>query len=378
MYVAVKGGEKAIAAAHDLLAKERRGDPAVPEITSHQIAEQLTIAVDRVMTEGSLYDRELAATAIKQARGDLIEAIFLVRAFRTTLPRFGFSEPMATAAMRVRRRVSATYKDLPGGQILGPTFDYTHRLIDPALGQSSGRDPAGPALDVAGGAVPGEFVPRVSDLIGGQGLIEPNPVEPADGAAPTDITREPTSFPLDRDGRLQALARGDEGYLLALGYSTQRGFGRTHPFAGEIRMGEVEVEFVPPELGFAVPLGRITLTECEMVNQFKGSKEIPPQFTRGYGLAFGHSERKAMAMALVDRALRASELGEASGAPAQDQEFVISHSDNVQATGFVEHLKLPHYVDFQAELGLLRQLRKEHGERAVDGAAATPGGEVAE
>ncbi|MCA3702868.1 MAG: carbon-phosphorus lyase complex subunit PhnI, partial [Methylobacterium sp.] len=34
-------------------------------------------------------------------------------------------------------------------------------------------------------------------------------------------------------------------------------------------------------------------------------------------------------------------------------------SDNIQATGFVEHLKLPHYVDFQAELALLRQMRRE-------------------
>ena len=148
--------------------------------------------------------------------------------------------------------------------------------------------------------------------------------------------------------------------MLALGYSTQRGFGRTHPFVGEIRLGEVEVEFVPEELGFAVPLGRMTLTECQMVNQFKGSAAAPPRFTRGYGLAFGHNERKTMAMALVDRALRARELGEERGAPAQDEEFVLSHADNLQATGFVEHLKLPHYVDFQAELELVRRMRREH------------------
>ena len=110
------------------------------------------------------------------------------------------------------------------------------------------------------------------------------------------------------------------------------------------------MELDVPELGFAVVLGRIRVTECQMVNQFKGNAEAPPQFTRGYGLVFGQSERKAMAMALCDRALRARELGEELTAPAQDEEFVISHSDNVQATGFVEHLKLPHYVDFQAEL----------------------------
>src|SRR5262249_56503517 len=132
MYVAVKGGEAAIAAAHELLARERRGDPNVPEISSAQISEQLTLAVNRVMCEGSLYDPDLAALAIKQVRGDLIEAIFLLRAYRTTLPRFGYAEPLDTQRMAVRRRVSATYKDLPGGQVLGPTFDYTHRLLDPA------------------------------------------------------------------------------------------------------------------------------------------------------------------------------------------------------------------------------------------------------
>jgi alpha-D-ribose 1-methylphosphonate 5-triphosphate synthase subunit PhnI len=201
-------------------------------------------------------------------------------------------------------------------------------------------------------------MPRVTDILAGDGLIEPCP--PGDADAPVgDLTREPLTFPADRDLRLQNLARGDEGFLLALGYSTQRGYGRTHPFAGEIRLGEVEVEFMADEVGFAVPLGRITVTECQMINQFRGSATEPPQFTRGYGLTFGHGERKAMAMALVDRALRARDLGEEQKAPAQDEEFVLSHSDNVQATGFVEHLKLPHYVDFQAELGLIRRMRAE-------------------
>jgi len=142
MYVAVKGGERAIENAHALLAHARRGDPAVPEVSLEQIAGQLALAVDRVMSEGSLYDRELAALAIKQARGDLIEAIFLLRAFRTTAPRFGNSEPIDTAAMDIVRRISATFKDLPGGQVLGPTFDYTHRLLDHALaadGEVRGR-----------------------------------------------------------------------------------------------------------------------------------------------------------------------------------------------------------------------------------------------
>jgi alpha-D-ribose 1-methylphosphonate 5-triphosphate synthase subunit PhnI len=367
MYVAVKGGEAAIAAAHELLARERRGDQRVPEIGTEQIREQLALGVGRVMCEGSLYDADLAALAIKQARGDLIEAIFLVRAYRTTLPRLGYGEPVDTSRMRVRRRISATYKDLPGGQVLGPTFDYTHRLLaeeEPPLPADVAPDAreAGPSA-----------CPHVTTLLDGQGLIEPNGPEEAGGRI-ADITREPLAYPASREARLQALARGDEGFLLALAYSTQRGYGRTHPFAAEIRMGEVEIFFTPEELGFEVPLGRLTLTECEMVNQFRGSAAAPPQFTRGYGLAFGHSERKAMAMALLDRALRSEELGQEPTAPAQKTEFVLAHSDNVQATGFVEHLKLPHYVDFQAELALLRQLRADWSERRAADATA----EVAE
>jgi alpha-D-ribose 1-methylphosphonate 5-triphosphate synthase subunit PhnI len=351
MYVPVKGGEAAIANAHALLAEERRGDMDVSEITPAQIAQQLTLGVARVMAEGSLYDPALAALAIKQARGDLIEAIFLVRAFRTTLPRLGASLPLDTDSMDVRRRVSAAYKDLPGGQMLGPTFDYMHRLIDFSLADADSDAPP-PAPERAPSM---EATPHVLALLDKEGLIE-RPSAEASGDV-GDLTRDPLDFPANRDLRLQNLARGDEGFLLALGYSTQRGYGRTHPFAGEIRMGEVRVAFQPEELGFEIEIAEITVTECEMINAFKGSKTEPPKFTRGYGLVFGQAERKAMSMALVDRALRARELGEDIKAPAQDEEFVLSHSDNVQATGFVEHLKLPHYVDFQAELEALRRAR---------------------
>jgi alpha-D-ribose 1-methylphosphonate 5-triphosphate synthase subunit PhnI len=221
----------------------------------------------------------------------------------------------------------------------------------------------------------------VTDLLAHDDMIEPDPAPSREGE-PFDLTREPLAFPADRETRLQSIARGDEGFLLSLGYSTQRGYGKSHPFAGEIRLGEVAVEFVPEDLGFAVPLGTIELTECQMVNQFKGSAVAPPRFTRGYGLAFGHAERKAMSMALVDRALRASELGEEVTAPAQDVEFVLMHADTIQATGFVEHLKLPHYVDFQAELGLIRQLRREFDARQAPsfnpGADPLPAREAAE
>jgi alpha-D-ribose 1-methylphosphonate 5-triphosphate synthase subunit PhnI len=369
MYVAVKGGERAIERSWELLADKRRGDTALAELSVAQIREQLRLAVARVMTEGSVCDEELAALAIKQAAGDLVEAIFLLRAYRTTLPRFGYTLPLNTEAMRLERRISAAFKDIPGGQRLGGTYDYTQRLLDFALLAEGGEAQTNGAAIHAQAAT--EPMPRVLALLDKEGLIEQEaPV--GDAGEPGDITREPLTFPVDRATRLQNLARADEGYLLAIGYATQRGYAHTHPFAGEIRFGEVAIEMEVEELGFAVDIGDIEVTECQMINQFAGSGEIAPKFTQGYGLAFGHSERKAMAMALVDRALRAPELGETVASPTQDAEFVLYHSDNVEASGFVQHLKLPHYVDFQSELELLRRLRgaqaarAEHNEKEQD------------
>ncbi len=367
MYVATKGGEAAIANAHRLLDERRRPRVGSARISTDQIVDQMWLAVSRVMTEGSVYDPELAALAIAQSHGDLVEAVFLVRAYRTTLPRLAVSEPLDTTRMRVERRVSATFKDVPGGQLLGPTFDYSHRLLDfdgPDASDVSGPAPAS-ALESAPASVDDHetaVLPRVLDILDREGLIEAS-VGDSDGRLANDLTREPLSFPAERPLRLQSLARADEGFLLAMAYSTQRGYGSTHPFVGEIRIGSVEVEITPDELDFPIVVGEIELTECEMINQFRGSATEPPQFTRGYGLVFGHAERKAMAMSLVDRSMRAVELGEAGSgsdvAPAQDVEFVLSHADSLEASGFVQHLKLPHYVDFQSELVMVRSLRDE-------------------
>jgi alpha-D-ribose 1-methylphosphonate 5-triphosphate synthase subunit PhnI len=365
MYVAVKGGERAIANSHELLARARRGDPGVPELSIAQIREQLRLAVARVMSEGSLYDEDLAALAVKQAAGDLIEAIFLLRAYRTTLPRLAESVPLATGRMRLKRRISAAFKDLPGGQVLGPTYDYTQRLLDFSL-----MDEGGEAMTAPDANADPIVAPGIGALLGQEGLLEPTAPK-ADDTIACDLTRDPLLFPVERATRLQNLARGDEGFLLAMGYSTQRGYSTTHPFAGEIRHGAVPVEVFVEELGYAVEVGEIELTECQLITDFEGSATQAPQFTRGYGLAFGHGERKAMAMALVDRALRAREFGEETEQPANNEEFVLSHSDNVEASGFVQHLKLPHYVDFQSNLDLLRRLRAEwEAEREVTGAAA--------
>ncbi|KAA8999017.1 carbon-phosphorus lyase complex subunit PhnI [Affinibrenneria salicis] len=354
MYVAVKGGEKAISAAHRLQERLRRGSDACRELECRQIEQQLELGVQRVMNEGGIYDPQLAALAIKQASGDLVEAIFLLRAYRTTLPRFMVSVPLDMAHIRLERRISAIYKDLPGGQVLGPTYDYTHRLLDFGLSSETDVAPLAQRNEPAA-----DSCPRIFAMMSREGLIS---AERDDGAEPDDITRRPISYPSSRSARLQQLVRTDEGFLLALGYSIQRGYGRNHPFVGEIRTGYVSLSCMPEELGFTLEIGEILLTECEMVNSIKSEKTDRPCFTRGYGLVFGRAERKAMSMALVDRALRAQEFGEAVTSPAQDEEFVLSHADSVDASGFISHLKLPHYVDFQAELDLLKQLCRDYQE----------------
>lgn len=394
MYVAVKGGERAIANAHRLLAEVRRGDLRVAELSLAQIAEQLGLAVDRVMTEGSLYDRELAALAIKQAQGDLVEAIFLLRAYRTTLPRLGFSEPLDSERMLVKRRISAIFKDIPGGQVLGPTYDFTHRLLDFSL-KGNGWSTAGRPADAA--ALADEVLPpdasmdlfaalqdreeigtdsaapiaaSVLEMLRQEGLLE---AEPADnGNQPVaDLTRQPLQLPAGRDLRLQNLARADEGFLHALAYSALRGFGYgSHPFVGELRVGEVVVEVVPEELGFPIEIGQISITECFMLSRSGDPADASDTFTLGYGLTFGHCERKAMAMSLVDTCLQRAKQEGKVPAPAEDEEFVLYHSDNVEASGFVQHLKLPHYVDFQAELVRMRAERQ----KADQGEGPSPDG----
>ena len=197
MYVAVKGGETAILNSYELLAQQRRGDPNVPELSVAQIRQQLRLSVDRVMAEGSVYDPELAALAIKQSAGDLVEAIFLLRAYRATLPRLGYTQPLNTAGMHIARRISAAFKDLPGGQVLGPTYDYTQRLLDFSL-LATGK--AAPEARTA--PVNNEPTPRVVDLLNHESLLEGQLPEEGD-PDPFDLTRQPVRFPANRSARLQ-------------------------------------------------------------------------------------------------------------------------------------------------------------------------------
>jgi alpha-D-ribose 1-methylphosphonate 5-triphosphate synthase subunit PhnI len=367
-YVAVKGGEAAIENAESYLRLNRAGgasDPIGPE----QIREQLHFAVDRVMGEGSLYAPDLAALAFKQAAGDTFEAAFILRSYRTTLPRFGYSTPIATDRMRVVRRISAAFKDIPGGQILGPTPDYTLRLLDFDLVREDPgrtREAIRRFLEAAGARepIPAEL-PKVVELLRREGLLAPRPEAGRGREALMDVTRQALVFPAPRSAQLQTLARGETGGLLALAYSNMRGYGAVHPVIGELRVGYLPVQVPNPVSGSVETIGEIRVTEAEVISRIsEAGSGGPARFTLGYGLCFGHNETKAIAMAVLDRAMAAEE----PEAPSEDPEFVLTHVDGIEAMGFCNHYKLPHYVTFQSELDRLRRIQSEREAARKDGA----------
>src|SRR6266542_852509 len=135
-YVAVKGGTQAVLNAEQLVEYFRLKGESEP-ISVRQIQDQMRLAVDRAMSEGSLYAPDLAALALKQSEGDALEASFLLRAYRSTVPRIDYSLPAEGTRMRLLRRISATFKDIPGGQMLGPSRDYHLKLLNKLLMEES-------------------------------------------------------------------------------------------------------------------------------------------------------------------------------------------------------------------------------------------------
>ncbi len=417
-YVAVRGGGKAIEESLKLLEYQRVS--ASSAWGTDEIEGTFPELVDQVMGEASLYAPRLAALALKQAQGSPDEAVFLLRAFRSTLERPYVSRPVDTGAMRVNRRVSAAFKDVPGGQVLGATRDYSHRLLAFDLETEGAEElaekraelaahfekvaealeaapdvapaaspcaeipvgagccpPAGAPAKSPDTAVPGApqtpaALPRVLDYLRAQGLIAH--VE-ADDAPPVDATMAPLSFPAPRSVRLQTLARGMTQAVEALGYAAIRGFGPAHPTVGELRSGRVAVTVDHPlEAGGeqdAYYLGSVPVTEVESVFESEGESDADSgaatamrsdggglSLAIGYGLVFGRAETKAIAMSVLDHCLERGD----KRFPTEDEEFVLYHVDGVEATGFISHLKLPHYVTFQSKLSSVRGTRDEHSE----------------
>ncbi len=352
-YVAVSGGEEAIEASIRLLDYYRSGTEKDIELDA--IKYKLSLLVDRVMSEAGLYSRDYAALALKQCEGSVEEAVFLLRAYRSTLTRNYYSAVADTEGMRIIRRISAAFKDIPGGQILGATYDYTHRLMHFDLDQQS----AAALYEAAGRQVEDqprkEVCPcgRVSGVLKAEGLIDDYPV---DDSAVWDVTEHMLEFPADRSARLQTLSRSDTGFISGLAYSALRGFGQVHPTVGELRTGYVEicVPYLFDENQYVV-IGEVMMTEAETFTEANDKDQL--KLAVGYGAVFGRNETKAIAMAVIDREL---DLG--GQYPTQDEEFVLMHGDSLEMNGFISHLKLPHYVTFQSKLDAVRKTREKQDE----------------
>jgi alpha-D-ribose 1-methylphosphonate 5-triphosphate synthase subunit PhnI len=305
------------------------------------------------MGEGSLYAPKLAALALKQSAGDTFEASFMLRAFRATQQRLGYSLTAGTEKMRVTRRISSAFKDIPGGQILGATSDYTLRLLDFDLLEDDEARRTAFRTRVFNHIpikteIPETF-PKVIGILRREGLLE-EALEAKQQGSVFDITRQSLTFPAPRSASLQALARGETGGLLALAYSSMRGYGNIHPTLGELRIGYLPLTIRHPVTGEPYVVGEVKVTEAEVLARMQGNGGLP-LFSLGYGFCFGQNEIKAISMAILDRCTQT----EKPSCPAEDQEFVLYHTDGIEAMGFCNHWKLPHYVDFLSDLDRLRK-----------------------
>jgi alpha-D-ribose 1-methylphosphonate 5-triphosphate synthase subunit PhnI len=372
-YVASRGGEQAIAAAVQAFDALRGGlgtpdpDRAVAPLDPAQLASQLRFLVDRVVSEGGVYAPELAALAIKQVAGDPLEAAFLLRAWRSTRPRLLETAAHDGAEMRLIRRISATFKDIPGGQVLGPTLDYAHRLFRfELLDEDAQAFRATTDGWFQSGAERPTTFPKVLDQLRSEGLLPPL----RDAAEPFDITRETLRFPAPRSAALAAMARGETGGLLAIAYSNMRGYGDIHPTVAELRVGWLPILMPHPITGEPTQAGEVPITECEIVSMFERQDGDAPRFGLGYGACFGHNEVKAISMAVLDRSLqRGNQHG--AGHPSESAEFVLLHVDGIDSMGFCTHYKMPHYVTFLSDLDRLRRAQQVHADEVRAGQVGT-------
>lgn len=356
-YVAVRGGAEAIEASLEHLVYERV--KAGHNVSVSTLRGTMRGFIDQIMSESSLYSEQLAALAMKQAEGNQEEAVFLLRAHRSTLPRLYYSTVTDPRDMFVLRRISSSFKDIPGGQILGASHDYLHRLLDFDLLDETDGDvlikkaqfelidkPDTSNLQL-------EKLPKVMDYLRQEGLLN---TPPNNDTEPSDITKEALTFPSNRSQRLQTLTRGQTGTITSLGYAGLRGYGASHPNVGEVRVGLQPVHVAIDGDDDPYYIGSVRLTEVESfipVNVDDEGKQVL-EFDIGYGACFGQNETKAIAMSIVDHAL---EVGGTT--PIHDEEFVLLHVDIIESTGFISHLKMPHYVTFQSKLEQMRNIKKE-------------------
>ncbi|WP_214319796.1 carbon-phosphorus lyase complex subunit PhnI [Nonomuraea sediminis] len=351
-YSGASGGHEAILAAEELVRRHRYGGDSA-RLGIDQITGRLRLAVDRVMGEGGLWAPDLAARALRQAEGDVQEAAQLIRAHRSTLPRLAYSEPVHADELRVVRRISPAFRNPPGDQLLGRTLDYVGRLLDllPDDQPPVPADPAPADPPPTDGEHDPRRPPRLLGLLREMGMVVERRGE--GDAEPYDITRQPIRPGVPRSARLTAMARAETGALVHLWYShTFRPGRHNHEFPGEVRHGRLPVRVRHPLTGEPVTVAEVRVTEVETIDDLDRPEEDRTMLDLGYGMCFGHNERKAIAMAGLDLLVHRDD-----GRTELEQEVLLT-LDGIEAGGFLEHLKLPHYVDFRSVLDRKRAVRE--------------------
>ncbi len=308
MYVAVKGGERAIDNAHACSPTSGAATAASPRSSTRQIDEQL------VARRRSGDERRLALRSRARRAGDQAGAR---RPDRGDLPRCAPIAPPCPASASPSRSTPRRWRFAAASRRCSRTCRAARCSARPSTtptGCSTSRSQRAP---IRRRRRPRRPTPTLADAARRRHHRRRRP-DRAERRRPTTARRSPTSpatrpsFPAGRDVRLQTLARGDEGFLLGARLFDPARL-RPHPSVRRrdpLRRGRGR-DRSSPELGFAVDARRRSPSpNARWSTSSRARRPQPPQFTRGYGLVFGQCERKAMSMALVDRALRAEELGE--------------------------------------------------------------------
>jgi alpha-D-ribose 1-methylphosphonate 5-triphosphate synthase subunit PhnI len=368
-YVSARGGLDAIHAAERLVRRLRlTSDSNWLEET--QVLDKLRLLVDRVMSEAGLWDPRLAATAVRQSEGDVTEAVHLLRAYRSTLPRFAYCEIVDADAVRVRRRIVPAFQRVPGDQLLGRSVDYTARFLE-RTPDDEAREEAeklraqgtvGESTDENLGASNDGQTPsqssdvqsprRLMELLREMDMLVDRRVD--GDPEPFDITRSPARPPAPRSALLSSMSRADTGALVNQWYRNILGpDGYLHEVTlGEVRHGLLSVDVAHPVTGERVSVADVRVTEVEAIEDLDDIEEDRTRFDVGYGLCFGHNERKAIAMANLDIACHRD-----AGRTQLEQSLLLT-TDALDSAGFLEHLKLPHYVTFRSMIERKLAVRK--------------------
>lgn len=349
-YVAIKGGVEAIRSSKEFFASELQ---LQGELADDDLIRGLRFACDKVMGEGALYTEKLAAEALRKSGGDLLEAAFYVRAHRSTCQRIGQVSMIETDSMHIMRRISSAFKDIKGGQILGPSCDYVIRLFSSVKNMS-------PDMAVSGANKSMETI-RVESAL--KSLRQDDKIVVLENLEnqPFDVTRAFPLPPYPRSALMQVMARGETGALLAFAYTSMRGFGDVHPTIGDLRLGMVDLSFTHPFSGKNTKIGSIRITACETVGSFAPDvKDGKLRLSVGYGFCFGFNETKAIAMSILDLSMHHKGYSIGGQAIAANPEIIIHHVDAIESMGFTNHFKLPHYVTFQADLHVFNKANENN------------------